>query len=119
MGPGALHAAGESIEGTMALARSLGARGEPLVAPAKEAFLAGLHLAALVSLCFGLIGLVVVLVWMPGHAVGHQRLAPGREPEGPEGEVGEEAKEGRPQSEDQEDESPRGPEGERPTARET
>ncbi|WP_152514251.1 MFS transporter [Nocardiopsis valliformis] len=88
VGPGALHTAGESIEGTMALSRSLGAQGEALVAPAKEAFLAGLHVAALVSLCFGLIGLVVVLVWMPRDAVGHQRDAPSREPEGAEGTAG-------------------------------
>lgn len=66
------RAAGESIEGTMALARSLGAEGNALVAPAKEAFLAGLHLAALVALCAGLIGLVVVLVWMPREAATHQ-----------------------------------------------
>ena len=72
VGPEELRAAGESIEGTMALARSLGARGDALVAPAKEAFLSGLHLAALVSLCFGVVGLVVVLVWMPREAVGHQ-----------------------------------------------
>lgn len=57
--------AGESIEATMTLARELGGAGRVLVAPAKEAFVSGMHLAALISLTFGLLGLVVVLVWMP------------------------------------------------------
>ncbi|MBR8742061.1 MFS transporter [Nocardiopsis sp. MG754419] len=71
--PARVRAAGESIEGTMALARELGAQGRALVDPAKEAFLAGLHLAAMVSLGFGLVGLLVVLVWMPRGAPGPRR----------------------------------------------
>ncbi|MFD6952619.1 multidrug MFS transporter [Nocardiopsis sp. TSRI0078] len=70
--PGELRSAGESIEATMALARRMGEEGRVLVAPAKEAFLSGLHTAATVSLCFGLVGLVVVLVWMPREAGGHR-----------------------------------------------
>ncbi|MBE2999021.1 MFS transporter [Nocardiopsis sp. HNM0947] len=57
--------AGESIEATMTLVRELGDAGRVLVAPAKEAFVSGMHLAALVSLAFGIIGLVVVLIWLP------------------------------------------------------
>ncbi|WP_017605842.1 MFS transporter [Nocardiopsis alkaliphila] len=68
--PEQVSAAGESIEGTMALARGLGEQGRVLVAPAKEAFLSGLHLAALVSLGFGLVGLLVVLLWMPREVSG-------------------------------------------------
>ncbi|WP_051049735.1 MFS transporter [Nocardiopsis ganjiahuensis] len=82
VGPGELRAAGESVEATLALARSLGPQGDALIEPAKEAFVSGLHLAALVALCFGLIGLVVVLVWMPRDAADHQSSDPEREPEG-------------------------------------
>ena len=64
--------AAESIEATMALVQRLGPAGDALVAPAKQAFLAGLHMAALVSLCIGLIGLVVVLVWMPREPPSHE-----------------------------------------------
>lgn len=63
--PEQVRVAGESIEGTMAFARTLGEQGVALVTPAKEAFLEGLHLAATVSLALGLVGLLVVLVWMP------------------------------------------------------
>ncbi|WP_160051573.1 MFS transporter [Nocardiopsis sp. FR26] len=77
-GPERLHAAGESIEATLAVARSLGEQGRALVAPAREAFMSGLHTAAVVSLCFGLLGLAVVLVWMPREAGRHQPAeAPG------------------------------------------
>lgn len=74
---GQLRAAGESIEGTLALARSLGDQGRVLVEPAKEAFMSGLNTAAPVSLVFGLIGLVVVLIWMPRN-VGQQQSSGGR-----------------------------------------
>lgn len=58
--------AGESIEGTLALARSLGGEGAALVEPAKSAFLSGMHVAALCAMAIGLFGMLVVLVWMPG-----------------------------------------------------
>ncbi|MEU3016883.1 MFS transporter [Nocardiopsis sp. NPDC007018] len=70
--PKDVQTAAESIEATMTLVQRLGPAGEALVAPAKEAFVAGLHLAALVSLCFGLLGLVVVWVWMPGDPPSHE-----------------------------------------------
>ena len=78
-GPG-LHAAGESIEATMAVARNLGEAGAALVAPAKEAFLSGLHAAALVSLCCAAVGVVIVLVWMPREAGTHRSTADPRTP---------------------------------------
>ncbi|WP_051064661.1 MFS transporter [Nocardiopsis halotolerans] len=75
-----LRSAGESIEGTLAIARNLGEEGRALVGPAKEAFMSGLHTAAAVSLCFGLVGLVVVLVWMPRESGRHQPVnAPNEE----------------------------------------
>ncbi|OLT28275.1 multidrug MFS transporter [Nocardiopsis sp. CNR-923] len=75
--PEDLHAAGESIEGTLAVARHAGEQGSALVAPAEEAFMSGLHLAALVSLTIGLLGLAVVLIWMP-REVGRHQPAEGR-----------------------------------------
>ncbi|RCV51654.1 MFS transporter [Marinitenerispora sediminis] len=60
--------AGESIEATLAVARRMGAAGEHLVAPAKEAFLAGMHLAALCSFAVGITGMVIVLIWLPRHS---------------------------------------------------
>ncbi|WP_190394475.1 MFS transporter [Nocardiopsis quinghaiensis] len=83
-GPEELRPAGESIEATMALARRMGDEGRALVAPAKEAFLSGLHTAAAVSLCFGLVGLVVVLIWMP-REIGDHRPADGPGGHGPAG----------------------------------
>ncbi|WP_049577990.1 MFS transporter [Nocardiopsis sp. SBT366] len=70
--PAQVRAAGESIEATMVLAQQLGGAGEALVAPAKEAFVSGLHAAALVSLCFGLLGLAVVWKWMPREPPTHE-----------------------------------------------
>ncbi len=72
-----MRSAGESIEGTLALARSLGEQGRVLVDPAKEAFMSGLHTAATVSLCFGVVGLVVILIWMPRETGRHQALDAG------------------------------------------
>ncbi|WP_053615254.1 MFS transporter [Nocardiopsis sp. NRRL B-16309] len=82
LAPAELHEAGESVEATMALARGLGEQGRALVEPAKESFLDGLHLGATVSLCFAVVGLVVVLIWMPREIGRHQsdEGAP-REPE--------------------------------------
>lgn len=77
---GALHVAGESIEGTLAFARGAGDAGRALVGPAKEAFMTGLHTAATVSLCFGLVGLAVVLLWMPRETGRHQPVDAPRDP---------------------------------------
>ncbi|GAA3735919.1 MFS transporter [Salinactinospora qingdaonensis] len=62
----------DSIEATMALAERLGQQGQPIIAPAKEAFLSGMHLAALSALVTGTIGLVLVLIWLPRHASNQQ-----------------------------------------------
>lgn len=73
-----LRSAGESIEATLALARGMGEQGRVLVEPAKEAFMSGLHTAAAVSLCFAVVGLVVILIWMPREVGSHRSAdAPG------------------------------------------
>ncbi|MEV7009366.1 MFS transporter [Streptosporangium sp. NPDC051022] len=60
------HIAGESLTGTFSVAEALGARGAALIAPAKHAFLDGMHVTALVSAAFALLGALVVLRWLPG-----------------------------------------------------
>ncbi|GAB3205492.1 MFS transporter [Marinactinospora thermotolerans] len=81
-------AAGASIEGTLAIAREAGPAGQGMVEPAKQAFLAGMHVAALCSLGVALAGLVIVMIWLPRHGrpvgnrdarpveVGHSRTGP-------------------------------------------
>ncbi|NGO77930.1 MFS transporter [Streptomyces sp. YC504] len=64
--PEAQHAAGESIEATLGVARSLGERGEALVAPAYNAFLDAMHITALCGAGVALIGVVVVALFLPG-----------------------------------------------------
>ncbi|MEV4798658.1 MFS transporter [Nonomuraea sp. NPDC049421] len=63
---GARHAAGESIMATMGVVQELGERGQALVQPAFTAFVDGMHVTALVSAAIGLLGIVVVALWMPG-----------------------------------------------------
>ncbi len=60
------HAGGESIMGTVEVARALGERGAAMLQPAYDAFLHGMHITALVSAAVGLIGVAVVARWMPG-----------------------------------------------------
>ncbi|HEX2315491.1 MAG TPA: MFS transporter, partial [Thermomonospora sp.] len=67
------HTAGESIEGTLALVARLGGAGDRLVAPAHEAFVHGMHVAALASAVVAFLGTLLVLRWMPGR--------PAREPD--------------------------------------
>ncbi|MEY7975791.1 DHA2 family efflux MFS transporter permease subunit [Streptomyces pilosus] len=64
--PGARHAAGESIEATLAVADRLGARGEALTRAADEAFLHAMHITALWGAGIAALGAVVVAVYLPG-----------------------------------------------------
>jgi DHA2 family integral membrane protein (MFS transporter) len=68
--PGARHAAGESIEATLAVADRLGARGEALVGPANDAFLHAMHVTALWGAGVAAVGAVVVAVFLPGRTPG-------------------------------------------------
>jgi predicted MFS family arabinose efflux permease len=63
---GARHAAGESIEATLAVAERLGPAGRVLVDPAKDAFVGAMHVTVLGAAAVALIGAVVVAVWLPG-----------------------------------------------------
>ncbi|MEE1751305.1 MFS transporter [Streptomyces sp. SP18CS02] len=68
--PAGREAAGESIEGTLAAADSLGPAGAELVARANEAFLDAMHVTALGSVVVALAGAVVVAVFLPGRGAG-------------------------------------------------
>ncbi|CAM5480218.1 DHA2 family integral membrane protein (MFS transporter) OS=Streptomyces griseomycini OX=66895 GN=FHS37_000489 PE=4 SV=1 [Streptomyces griseomycini] len=63
---GARHAAGESIEATLAAADRLGARGEALVTAADAAFLHAMHVTALCGAGIAVVGAVVTALFLPG-----------------------------------------------------
>ena len=64
--PGPRHLAGESIEGTMAVAARMGAAGRDLIDPAQAAFVHGVHAAAAAAAVVAFLGAVMVFKWMPG-----------------------------------------------------
>ncbi|WP_030222092.1 MFS transporter [Streptomyces bikiniensis] len=67
--PAALRSlAGESVEGTLAVAEKLGPAGRDLVAPAHQAFLDAMHVTAIASAAIALVGAAVVAAFLPGRA---------------------------------------------------
>ncbi|HET6859262.1 MAG TPA: MFS transporter [Streptomyces sp.] len=62
----ARKAAGESIEGTLGVADTLGPAGRSLIGPAGDAFITAMHVTALGSATVALIGAAVVAVFLPG-----------------------------------------------------
>ncbi|BFO20952.1 MFS transporter [Streptomyces sp. KM77-8] len=64
--PGARHAAGESIEATLAVADRLGPRGAALAGAADDAFLHAMHVTALCGAGVAILGAIVVAVFLPG-----------------------------------------------------
>ncbi|MFI7103617.1 MFS transporter [Streptomyces sp. NPDC050161] len=68
LSPGARHAAGESVEATLALADRMGPAGAPLVSTAKDAFVHAMHVTAVGSACIALAGAVVVAVFLPSRS---------------------------------------------------
>ncbi|QDI71448.1 MFS transporter [Streptomyces calvus] len=77
--PGTRHAAGESIEATLAVADRLGARGEALVGPANDAFLHAMHVTALWGAGVAAVGAVVVAVFLPGRTPGPEEAEKDKE----------------------------------------
>ena len=67
--------AGDSVESTLAIAHRLGERGAALVDPAKDGFIDAMHAASIGSAVVGLIGAIVVFLWMPRRDAG--QTAPG------------------------------------------
>ncbi|WP_424636425.1 MFS transporter [Embleya sp. AB8] len=70
--------AGDSVEATLAVAGRLGERGTALVDPAKDGFIDAMHAASIGSAVVGLIGAVVVFLWMPRRAAGQTAPRAGR-----------------------------------------
>ncbi|MFH8405994.1 MFS transporter [Streptomyces sp. NPDC018019] len=62
----ARHAAGESIEATLGVARHLGAAGQRLADAANDAFLHAMHVTAVASAGVAVVGAVVVAAFLPG-----------------------------------------------------
>jgi MFS transporter, DHA2 family, multidrug resistance protein len=75
---GVRHAASESVAGTYGVAEALGPAGRALIAPANAAFIDAMHLTALIAGVIGLIGALVVVLWLPRRSA----------PIGPPGPVG-------------------------------
>jgi EmrB/QacA subfamily drug resistance transporter len=65
----ARSAASESISGAYAAAEHLGDAGRGLIGTANTSFIDAMHAAALGSVIMALVGLVVVLVWLPRRSV--------------------------------------------------
>ncbi|MFJ9658300.1 MFS transporter [Streptomyces griseoflavus] len=77
--PAARHAAGESIEATLAVADRLGARGEALTVAADEAFLHAMHVTALWGAGIAVLGAIVAAVYLPGRPPKHEEGDRGKE----------------------------------------
>jgi EmrB/QacA subfamily drug resistance transporter len=76
---GVRHAAGESIEATLALAARLGPAGRELADPAKNAFIDAMHVTVVGSAAVALLGALVVAVWLPGKPAADGSGPPGQE----------------------------------------
>jgi EmrB/QacA subfamily drug resistance transporter len=76
---GVRHAAGESIEATLALAARLGPAGRELADPAKNAFIDAMHVTVIGSAAVALLGALVVAVWLPGKPAADGSGPPGQE----------------------------------------
>ncbi|MFK8846292.1 MFS transporter [Streptomyces sp. Ac-502] len=73
----ARHAAGESIEATLGLARILGPAGQALKGDATAAFIHAMHVTALGSAAIAVLGAVVVAAFLPGR-MGNDARGTGR-----------------------------------------
>ncbi|GGO79997.1 MFS transporter [Wenjunlia tyrosinilytica] len=62
---GARHAAGESIEATLGIARKLGPAGRPLIDSANHSFVHAMHVTALGSAAVAFIGAAIAFVFLP------------------------------------------------------
>ncbi len=60
--------AGDSVQGALAVAMRLGADGAPLAEAAREAFVSGMHLSALVAAAVMLAGAALAHRWLPARA---------------------------------------------------
>ena len=84
---GARSVAADSISGTYAVGQRLGAAGRGLIAAGDTAFVNAMHVAVLGSVVSALLGLVVVLRWLPRRAAEHPPVSIGTQPATPEDRV--------------------------------
>jgi MFS transporter, DHA2 family, multidrug resistance protein len=61
----ARQVASESITGAYGVAERMGPAGKALIGPANDAFISAMHLTAIVSTGVGVLGIAVVLLWLP------------------------------------------------------
>jgi DHA2 family multidrug resistance protein-like MFS transporter len=81
--PGAVRdTAGESISGTYAVAPRLGSAGPALIDSGNHAFVQAMHWAAAGSTVVALLGVLVVVLWMPGRTSVPPAPEPAPEPAG-------------------------------------
>jgi len=73
---GARDTARESISGGYAVAAQLGAAGRGLIGYVNDAFVHAMHYAAVGSAAVALVGVVVVIAWVPRHSASHPAPAP-------------------------------------------
>ncbi|WP_329109260.1 MFS transporter [Micromonospora sp. NBC_01699] len=72
----AQEAVSESISGAYAAAAQLGPAGQGVIDAANDAFVSAMHWAAGLSAIVAVIGILVVLRWMPGRAATHAHVQP-------------------------------------------
>ena len=70
------HAASESVAGTYGVAGVLGPAGRTLIESANVAFIDAMHVAAILSVAVGLIGALVVALWLPRRSAPQIPMAP-------------------------------------------
>jgi len=70
------HAASESVAGTYGVAEALGPAGRALIAPANAAFIDAMHVTAILAAVVGLVGALVVLLWLPRRSASQGPVVP-------------------------------------------
>jgi MFS transporter, DHA2 family, multidrug resistance protein len=75
------EAANASISGAYGVAERLGPGGAPVIAAANDAFVSAMHGAAALAAVFAVVGVLVVLRWMPGRPATAGAAAPATEQE--------------------------------------
>ncbi|MBO0867735.1 MAG: MFS transporter [Micromonosporaceae bacterium] len=82
--PAARGTAGSSISGAYAVANGGGTAGTgnpgALLHASNDAFLTGMHTAAFVAAAVGVVGLVIVLAWLPSHSAVHPHVTESVDP---------------------------------------
>jgi MFS transporter, DHA2 family, multidrug resistance protein len=74
-------AATASVSGAYGVAERLGANGAPVIAAANDAFVSAMHGAAALAAAFAVVGVLVVLRWMPGRPATESPAQPATEQE--------------------------------------